>query len=124
VDERIACLENAMKRDIAPENPYFLPYIQKHEFEALLFSSNTGFENYFAQNSDRTRRVLQGFDNPEEINDGPDTAPSKRLINLVPEYNKVLFGNILAIEIGLQTILTKCPKFRNWVETLAKAVRE
>jgi len=124
VDERIACLENAMKRDIAPDNPYFLPYIQKHEFEALLFSSNIGFETYFAENSELTRRILQEFHNPEEINDGHDTAPSKRLINLVPEYNKVLFGNLLAIEIGLQTILAKCPRFRNWVEALANAVGE
>jgi hypothetical protein len=44
IDARIKCLEKEIQADIGGER--FLPYIQKHEFEALLFSSNSGFESY------------------------------------------------------------------------------
>ena len=124
VDERIACLESAIKADIAPNNPYFFPYIQKYEFEALLFSSNRGFERYYeSEIAEQTAEIIGNYPNPEEINDNSTTAPSKRLIKIVPEYNKVLTGNILALEIGLETILQKCPRFNNWIEGLLKAAQ-
>ena len=62
--------------------------------------------------------IIDSFENPEEINSGRDTAPSKRLIRIIPEYDKVLYGNILALEIGLQCILDKCPRFKAWIELL------
>lgn len=123
VDEKIECFESIMKVDIAPNNPLFIPYIQKHEFEALLFSSNRGFESYFEQRAaSETANLVKTYSNPEEINDKPDTAPSKRLLKIVPEYDKVL-GNVIALEIGLDTILEKCPRFNNWIEKLVELAR-
>lgn len=39
-DEKITCMEEAFAKDIGFYN--FIPYIQKYEFESLLFSSDGG----------------------------------------------------------------------------------
>ncbi len=97
----------------------FIPYIQLHEFEALLFSAANGFEMYFEdQISKEIQGIIDSFDNPEEINSAPETAPSKRLIRIITDYDKVIYGNIVALEIGLPTILSKCPRFRAWTDSL------
>lgn len=97
----------------------FIPYIQLHEFEALLFSGVEGFSNYFDDSiSFEIQKVIDAFENPEEINSAPETAPSKRLLKIMPDYDKVVHGNIVALEIGLPRILEKCNRFRSWVETL------
>lgn len=121
IDNRLECLEKAIKTDIGYDN--FFPYIQKHEFEALLFSSNRGFENYYdTKTARKTAKVIKSFSNPEEINDNPATSPSNRLKNIVPTYSKVLEGNIIALDVGLETILAKCPRFNNWIENLINLV--
>ena len=120
LDERVQCLEKAMYDDM--QNDRFIPYIQKHEFEALLFCSNSGFEKYFGHFASDTQNVIDQYPNPEDINDHPNTAPSKRLLNLIPEYDKVLFGNVLAQDVGIELMLEKCPRFRDWMDTLLSAV--
>jgi hypothetical protein len=123
VDDRIKCLEDAMKNDIG--NDRFIPYIQKHEFEALLFSSNYGFEYCFeAKEARETAKLVSVYLNPEEINDQPTTSPSNRLKNIRPTYDKVLEGNTIALEVGIEKILEKCPRFRNWIETLVEIVQD
>ncbi len=117
--ERVEKMELAMKDDI--QDSRFHPYIQLHEFEALLFSSGEGFRKYFDERtSSKVQSVIDAFDNPEEINSSPEKAPSKRLLHIIPEYDKVLYGNIIALEIGLDKILARCPRFRRWIETLLR----
>jgi hypothetical protein len=124
VDTKLDCLEEAIKQDISPDNPLFLPYIQKHEFEALLFSSNSGFEYCFEANEAKeTAKIIKDNSNPEEINDHPMTSPSKRLESIRPTYSKVLEGNTIALEVGIDKILEKCPRFRNWIENLVEIVQ-
>lgn len=50
-------------------------------------------------------------------------ALSKRLIHLIPGYQKTLHWALIAEEIGIRTILKKCPRFRNWVENFIYAVK-
>lgn len=117
VNDRIDCLEKAIATDI--NYPNFIPYIQKHEFEALLFSSNTGFENFYDEDViTETASVIAEYHNPEDINSRPEFAPSKRLINIMGSYEKVFEGNLIALEVGINTMLEKCPRFKNWVEKL------
>lgn len=121
IDERIKCLEEAIKVDIGSD--IFIPYIQKHEFEALLFSSNRGFEYCFdARETKETAKIINSYPNPEEINDLPDTSPSNRLKKIRPAYSKVLEGNTIALEIGFETILQKCPRFKNWIQSLLEII--
>ena len=57
---------------------------------------------------------------PELINNSPEAAPSKRLIAAIPDYNKVVVGICVAMDIGLEKIREKCPLFNEWVERLMK----
>ena len=45
--EKVAALEQCIWKDINDRR--FVPYIQLHEFEALLFSDNNGFEELFTK---------------------------------------------------------------------------
>jgi hypothetical protein len=117
--ERIKYLENAMKDDISPRR--FIPYIQMHEFEALLFTDIRGFKELPEVNSnhlDKIQEILNVYQNPEEINDGNDTSPSNRLINIIKSYNKILYGSYIPLVNGFNTILQKCPRFNQWIENL------
>jgi hypothetical protein len=71
-----------MAKDINHPNR-FIPYIQKFEFEALLFSNNQGFSAIYGsinpQIAQATQAIIDQYDNPEEINNHPNTAPSKRI---------------------------------------------
>jgi recombinational DNA repair ATPase RecF len=54
-------------------------------------------------------------DNPEGINDSPQTAPSKRLEQLRPHYRKTFHGPKAAARIGLDKIREQCPHFSQMV---------
>lgn len=62
--------------------------------------------------------VREMFTNPEEINDSPITAPSKRVEVIVPGYEKPLLGCLAVFNIGLEAIRAECPHFREWLERL------
>lgn len=114
---QVRMMEDAMARDINDRR--FIPYIQMHEFEALLFSSKRGFATYWTENQvEKVQKVIDAFACPEDINTNPTGAPSKRLLTINPSYNKVVDGNIVALEVGVETMLDTCPKFRRWVENL------
>ncbi|MCK4920645.1 MAG: DUF4276 family protein [Bacteroidales bacterium] len=121
--ERITFLEQAMLEDIDESVRYrFIPYLQLHEFEGLLFSDISVIEEYFDDDEfndhDYLIKTDSTFDNPENINDGKKTAPSKRLDRIIEEYSKVVYGSLLAQEIGLDKIREKCPRFNTWIEKL------
>lgn len=118
--DKVAFLENACAEVIGSSR--FVPYIQLHEFEALIFSSRRGFDEYFSHLTRRETEQLEAmfdqYPNPEMINDGSTTAPSKRLESIIPGYEKVLHGNIIALENGFPAILKACPRFKAWIMLL------
>lgn len=116
--EKVVVKEQAFENEVS--NQKFIPYLQLHEFEALLFSgpekisqvSNIpGMEASLLE-------IRASVDSPEEINSGYETAPSRRLLKLWPGYKKVLFGYIISKKIGLDTIRSQCPHFNNWIVKL------
>jgi hypothetical protein len=98
----------------------FMPFVVMHEFEGLLFSDCPAF----CQGIGRPDLELQfqqirnDFETPEDINDSPITCPSKRVKNLVPGYEKPLYGTLAALEVGLSRIRTQCPHFDSWLRQL------
>ena len=64
------------------------------------------------------QEIRDGFDHPEEIDDSPETAPSKRVSEVFPEYQKPLMGTLAVLEIGLEPIRDACPHFRSWLDVL------
>jgi hypothetical protein len=112
-----------MMEDIDVKFNYrFVPYIQLHEFEGLLFNKIDYFykeiPNYELIGKDELVKTLIDFPNPEMINNSKETAPSKRLLRIVRNYNKIVYGNVLAESIGLQNIRNKCPRFNTWITKL------
>lgn len=127
VSDRINCLQKRLKEDICDnlDRPFFIPYIQQHEFEALLFSSNSGFEYCYGKEVfERTAKILEQYSNPEEINESPTTAPSKRLLQIIADYQKIVDGNTIALAVGIEAILEKCPRFRDWIKTLIEVAQK
>ena len=107
----------------------FIPYIQMHEFEALFFSDPESLGDILSRNmrpqpiKRQLQRIADAVATPEEIDDNPATAPSKRILALAPDYQKVTDGNIAARHIGLRTMRQKCRHFDQWLyrlETLGK----
>jgi hypothetical protein len=124
--DKFPCVEKALLADVARdlggefEARRFLPFVVMHEFEGLLFSNCQGFAEAIARPrlAQPFQDIRQQFATPEEINDSPVTAPSKRVEDLVPGYEKPLFGTLAAINIGLDAIRSECPHFRAWLEQL------
>ncbi len=116
-------MEKCIAEDINDKR--FIPYIQLHEFEALLFSSNKGFETFFTdEQKDKTQGIIDSYGNPENINSSPQGAPSKRLLAIKDDYDKVIEGNLIALEVGIQKILEKCPRFKAWISKLIDLCKE
>jgi Domain of unknown function (DUF4276) len=119
--QRVEFLEQCFAEDIGDNR--FIPYIQLHEYEAYLFSDPTCFA-YLDAERRKELQVLQSIANqyqtPELINDGQQTAPSKRIMAQFPDYEraKSTFGPQLAAHIGLQVIRSKCPHFNKWLSQL------
>lgn len=121
--QRIEEMEKCIAEDI--DDRRFIPYIQLHEFEALLYSSNTGFEEYFSEDEAKvTKKIINEYPNPEDINSSPQKAPSKRLLAIKDDYDKVIEGNLIALSVGLNNMLVKCPRFKYWIESLIEACKE
>jgi len=119
-------VERALHADICQEmgssfDPQrFVPFVMMHEFEAILFSDCLRFAEGIGRTdlAEAFQSIRSQFSTPEEIDDSPETAPSKRIESVMPGYSKVLFGNLAALEIGLAAIRSECPHFRRWLEAL------
>jgi len=117
-------LSNHMGRDF--DQGRFVPFVVMHEFEGLLFSDCAAFGQAIgrADLESHFRRIRDEFETPEHINDSPDTAPSKRIENLVPQYEKPFLGTLAALEIGLARIRAECPHFAGWLDRLESIARQ
>ena len=124
--QKIHFIENEFQNDIQNHIEFtrFIPYIQLHEFEALLFSNPQKIiEEYFEYEKQIQQliKIKNKFNNnPELINNSINTAPSKRLINLIPEYDKANIGPLIAERIGIEMLMTECSHFDSWINKLIK----
>ncbi|MFI0348773.1 MAG: DUF4276 family protein [Chthoniobacterales bacterium] len=121
--ESLLALDIAQIMEIQAQNIRFIPYVVMHEFEALLFSDCKAFAAaiYRDDLKDAFQNIRDDFENPEEINDSPQTAPSKRIEKLIPSYEKPLLGTLAALEIGLHKMKSECPQFSHWLDRLETA---
>jgi hypothetical protein len=117
--EKVEYLEQAFGSEIGDYR--FLPYIQLHEFEALILSEasrlNNLFEGYEAA-IEQLVKECEGYESPELINQGKTTAPSKRIIQAIPVYSKTSDGLTIVQSIGLDNIRSKCSHFNQWITRL------
>ena len=122
-----AILEKGMRNDIQENLPSslrnrFIPYIQLHEVEALLYTDLNVIKKDYLDAKDVAaidRLISETKDiPPEEINHGEETAPSKRLMNAI-NYRK---GNIPVAwleSITIPRVRDCCPHFSGWIDKLS-----
>ncbi|HEX3474166.1 MAG TPA: DUF4276 family protein [Kofleriaceae bacterium] len=106
----------------------FVPHLALHEFEAWVYADRSKLEPFMFDDDpgviEAIARIAAGHPTPEDIDDGPMTAPSKRLRDVFAAYQKPLHGPLAVVAIGIDRIRAVCPHFHHWltrVETLASA---
>ena len=123
---RVEILEEAMSEAVGDRR--FIPYIQLHEFEALLFADLQKLDTQFLDSPSAIQQLVETareLGSPELVDDGPTTAPSKRITAAIPEYasRKASAGPIVAAKIGLPELQSQCRHFREWLERLTGTAR-
>ncbi|MGH7782869.1 MAG: DUF4276 family protein [Candidatus Binatia bacterium] len=122
--ERVEFLELAFYNDVKSDGLFrFVPYIQLFEFEALIFADPQKLDWEFLEHERQIAKLVEvsaQFETPELINDRPTTAPSKRIIKEIPEYEfrKTSAGPLVADKIGLPRLRDRCPHFDKWLKRL------
>lgn len=125
--DKLKCLEDAFHKDILKETECrperFIPYIQPHELEALLFSdigALVSINPNWSTAKDELSQIRSKVSTPEEINDKPATKPAAHLERLLinPSYRKTLHASQAASKAGLSNIEAACPHFANWLTKL------
>jgi Domain of unknown function (DUF4276) len=129
VEKRIVCMENSLNQAVQSIKAYdfFIPNIMRHEMETLLFAHpESGFD---LENDGIKQAVLDicnQFPNIEDINSTPQGAPSKRLEKVFEKFGKKYNKGADAVDIaelsGIEIILERCPRFKNWVEQLIEKI--
>lgn len=124
VRERISFLESKFLEEMATDA--FIPYIQLHEFEALLFVDIDQLIPEYPladANIHKLKLETDKYGDPEMIDDGPATAPSKRIISALEKYyhyNKVKSGVSTTSRIGIDALLENCRHFKMWITNIKK----
>lgn len=125
--QRIEFLENEFSK--YENKKRFIPYIQLHEFEALVFCGIEHLPGLYPGCEKRTKILqdtLADIGNPELINNNPNTAPSKRIIKAIEgdkkkniyHYNKPSTGKYITKQVGIEALRNKCKHFNDWIEML------
>jgi hypothetical protein len=128
---RIQQMEDILQSEIQKIKAYrfFIPYIQRHEFETLLFANpEVGFDLEKDKIKEEVVKLCGEFKSIEDINSTPEGAPSKRLGRIYEaqkkKYNKVADAVDIIELTGIESVFDKCPRFKNWVEKLIGLVKE
>jgi len=120
---KVSTIEEGLRQTI--NNPNFIPYIQLHEFETLLFADLAEVEAYFqlkTADAKKLAKAIARHNNPELVNGGFETAPSKRIKSAIDGYKKSDGVEVLK-EIGLQTIRSRCKHFNDWLQRIEESVK-
>jgi hypothetical protein len=112
---KVEFVENCLLSDLGSNK--FIPYFQLHEFETLIFACPENLSGVFIK-SKKKIDIKKSFDSPEEINEGYDTCPSRRLKAIFPNYLKEDHGKLAMSNADIDVIRSKCPHFNSWLTKL------
>lgn len=116
--ELAEAVEEKVRHSRTGSRTVFLPYLQKHEFEALLFADREIMAECLGLSGAQRRKLTAIKGNPEDIDH--DHPPSKRIIDIHRKYEKEINGVEIARKIGLAKIARECPRFGGWLAELRK----
>lgn len=115
---RVHAIETAIHSEIDAAN--FLPYIMLHEFEALIYADPAVAADHFGSPlmAKGLRQDLAECGEPELVDNGQTTSPSKRIAGHAPGYVKTTDGPSIAADIGLENLRSACPHFGSWIAAI------
>lgn len=116
--QSVDILEKALAKDIGNEK--FVPYIQLHEFESLIFADPSKIAYEYLDSGANIQKLIMmvGNKNPELLNCGVHSAPSKRILANIPQYDKHKSGAVIVKEIGIDKLRECCLHFHDWLTRL------
>lgn len=121
---RATRLEQELSKVLNDER--FIPYLQVHEFEALILARPEVFLEWFDNVENDVQKLKQEcspFPTPEHINSGQHTHPKARIRKYLPAYTPNVEGPVLAGDVGIETIKSSCAHFSQWITKLEQLDR-
>jgi hypothetical protein len=111
-------VESALAKAI--DDKRFLPNLVLHEIEAWVLADCTRLGRMMgdAGPAVELERIVQLASGPELVDDGADTAPSKRIMNAYPRYGKTIDGPLVIMDAGLDLIRRSCPHTASWLQEI------
>lgn len=123
---KLSDIEGKVKEEIAKvmDVSCFLPYIQRHEVETLMFTNMDGFNIVIddEESLHELQVIIDSYSTPEDINGGAETAPSKRLMHIFP-YEKTTDGEMILKALRIDDIRDRCPRFNEWMTKLEEGIQ-
>ena len=121
--KKVEMIEHEILKKEGYDGKFFFPYIELHEFEAMIFSDITKLkEAYFEDDLTPLTECVKEQSNPELINGGTETAPSKRIINCINCFDKANVGVDVLEKIGIENIAKKCHHFSKWLRHIEERI--
>jgi Domain of unknown function (DUF4276) len=113
--QRVEHVEEAVAEAIGDRR--FVPHLTLHEAETWVFAAAEQLGEWCDDPAlaDRMKADVACAGGPELINDGPTTAPSKRLLGYRPSYLKTLDDPAAVAELGLPELRLACPHLDRWL---------
>lgn len=118
---QVEILERGFSAFVNKQN--FIPYIQLHEFEALVLCNVPELVNMYPDAEKELKQletlIVDDYNgNTELVDNGPSTAPSKRIIQALDgkyRYDKPQGGKLTTSSLGIPALRTKCRHFNEWL---------
>lgn len=116
--DRVRQVESALAK--AVDDSRFIPHLVLHETETWVLADCRRLGEVMGDPGPAAelQKVVHLESGPELVNDGVDTAPSKRIMSAYPQYAKTIDGPLVIAEAGLGAIRSTCPHADDWLREL------
>jgi hypothetical protein len=116
--DRVRHVESALAKEIGDKR--FLPNLVLHEIEAWVLADCRRLGEVMGDSGPAAEleRIVRLESGPELVNDGVDTAPSKRIMTAYPQYTKTGDGPLVVADAGLASIRSSCPHADDWLREI------
>ncbi|MGW4844082.1 DUF4276 family protein [Nocardia brasiliensis] len=113
---RVTHVEDSLSAAAADHR--FVPHLILHELETWVFAAAEQVGCLLPGLTEHLVKDVRAAGGAELVNDGPDTAPSKRILNYCPQYSKTTDGPLAIADLGVAELRTQCPHFDAWLDVL------
>jgi uncharacterized protein DUF4276 len=116
--DRVRHVESALAEEINDKR--FVPHLVLHEIETWVLVGCRCLGEVMGDPGPAAdlEQIVRYESGPELVNDGVDTAPSKRIMSAYPRYQKTLDGPLVIAEVGLDAVRSACPHADLWLREL------